>query len=100
MTTNGQDSSRKNHLHYRHTEYTPGHSYEQKFDTQFGGLCRVTPISIPGLGHDPHIECRFRYGLRLDLSPEEVVELLRQLPEALAKLPYLPELNDAVAEDE
>lgn len=70
------------------------------FSDHFGPLHSVTPINLPGEGHVPHIELRFMYGARLDLIPETFAQILRAGPAALAKLPLIPDVHEAVGVDE
>ncbi|CAA0129274.1 Uncharacterised protein [Mycolicibacterium vanbaalenii] len=63
--------------------------------THFGPVQSVTPICIEGQGHRPHVDVRFAGGLRLELDQAAVVELARRFPEALARLPFLPDVHDA-----
>jgi hypothetical protein len=69
---------------------------ERTFGAPFGSVHSVIPISLSGIGHDPHVLVRFRHGLSIDLTPSDAAELCRRLPEALAMLPCLPPLHDAV----
>jgi hypothetical protein len=77
-----------NRIHFAKDELTFGES--------FGPVRSVTPIHFAGNGHQPHIECRFTGGLRLTFTPQSFIELLREGQQALAKLPYPPEVPDAV----
>jgi hypothetical protein len=69
---------------------------ERTFGAPFGAVYSVTPIAIPGLGHDPHLHIAFRFGLSMDITPADAAELSRRIPEALARLPFLPPIHDAV----
>jgi hypothetical protein len=68
------------------------------FGTRFGAVHSVTPIALAGLGHDAHLHVQFRYGLSMDLTPTDAAELSRRIPEALAKMPLLPDIHDAAGE--
>ena len=72
------------------------HSGETSFGESFGSVKHVTPIHFAGPGHSPHLEVRFMGGLRLDLTPQTFVELLREGQAALAKLPHWPDCADSV----
>ena len=67
-----------NHVHFGHDGVV--------FGASFGDFHSVTSVNIPGNGHHPHIEVRSKFGLRLDLSPEFAVALIRELPAAIAKV--------------
>jgi hypothetical protein len=71
-------------------------SGETMFGTSFGPISHVAPIHFPGNGHTPHLECRFVGGLRIDMTPQSFIELLREGQAALAKLPYPPCIQDSV----
>lgn len=81
-----------NHIHYGHG---PTH-----FADDFGELYSITPVNLVGEGHVAHLEIRSRYGLRLDVSAEWLTALVRQAPAALAKLPLIPDVHDAVMDGE
>jgi hypothetical protein len=69
------------------------------FATDFGDLYSITPVSLIGNGHHPHIEVRFQHGLRIDVQPDVLADLYRQIPAALAKLPFaIDGIHDAVGE--
>ena len=70
------------------------------FNDDFGAFHSVTPICLVGEGHVAHLEIRSCYGLRLDVSAEWLTELVRRAPEALAKMPFIPDVHDAVVEGE
>lgn len=78
--------------HFRHNGDKSGSH------AQFGTICSVTPICIPGLGHKPHVNIHFRGGVSMDFDTASAIELARRLPEAIAKLPVLPVIHDAVAD--
>lgn len=84
--------TRPNHLHISQGEFNAGVS--------FGPLAHVTPIHFAGNGHTPHIEARFVGGLRLSFTPATLIDLLREGQAAMAKLPSVPVLHDAVAGEE
>jgi hypothetical protein len=71
---------------------------ERTFGAPFGAVYSVTPIAIPGIGHDPHLHITFRFGLSMDLTPGDAAELSRRIPEALARLPFIPDVHDAVGD--
>jgi len=77
--------------HLRH------HNADSGGYARFGPICSVTPICIPGVGHTPHVSVRFRGGVSMDFDTASAIELARRLPEAIAKLPVLPVIHDAVA---
>lgn len=79
---------RPNHLRYHHRS--------TNFSEAFGDFHSVTAINLPGEGHTPHIEIRGLFGLRLDVTPEFLIALLRHAPGELAKLRYLRDMHDAV----
>ena len=81
-----------NHVKAQRGEITQG------FD--FGPVRSVTPIHFPGFGHKPHVECRFEGGVRLDVTPQDLVVFIRQATEALAKLPAFPDFSDHVGGQE
>jgi hypothetical protein len=85
---NGQDCHLANRLRFGR-----GSTH---FSTDFGELYSVTPVNLIGEGHSPHLEIRSSYGLRLDVSAKWLAELVRRAPEALAKLPVIPDMHDAV----
>jgi hypothetical protein len=71
---------------------------ERSFGAPFGAVHSVTPIALPGLGHDPHLHIQFLFGLTMDLTPGDAAELSRRIPEALARLPFLPDVHESVGE--
>lgn len=83
---------RPNMLHYHHLT--------TNFSEQFGGLYSVTPVNLTGEGHRAHIELRFRFGARFDLMPEDFAALLQQGPAAMAKLPLIPDVHDAILDED
>lgn len=91
MSLNGQHPYRPNSLHYTH---------DSTFGASFGTVHSVTPVSLSGLGHTPRVEVRFKHGLRIDFTPEVVVELARRFPEALAQLNFVPDIHDATVGDQ
>jgi len=102
MTTpslNGQqpsaeDVDRPNHVRFHHST--------THFSETFGGLYSVDAICLDGEGHTPHVEVRWRFGLRLDFDPEDLLDLYNEIPRALAKLkvPLGDVLHDAVGVDD
>jgi hypothetical protein len=92
MTLNGHPDHLPNHLRYQHGT--------TRFSDDFGALHSVTPVSLIGPGHTPHLEIRSCYGLRLDVSAAWLSELVRLAPEALAKLPFIPDVHDAILDGE
>lgn len=66
------------------------------FGAPFGAVASVTPIYFPGAGHVPHVEARFVGGVRMSLTPDTLTELLEKGGAALAKLPYIPDVHDAI----
>lgn len=52
------------------------------------------------LGLHPHIDVRFSNSVRWELDPATAIELQRQLLQALADFPHLPDIHDAVEVDE
>jgi hypothetical protein len=90
VNLNGQRPS--NHLRFQRESV--------HFSGDFGDLHSITPRNLVGEGHSTYLEIRTCYGLRLDVTPEWLAALVRQAPAALAKLPYLPEVHDAVGVDE
>lgn len=80
-----------NHVHLSQGETNVGAS--------FGPLSHVTPIHF-GAGHEPHVEARFRGGLRLTMTPDALTDLIREGQEAIAKLPQGPTFWDATGVDE
>ena len=84
-------ATQQNHVKLQRGEIVTG------FD--FGPVRSVTPIHFPGFGHKPHVECRFEGGVRMDVTPQDLVAFIRQAQEALAKLPHVPELSDHVGGD-
>lgn len=93
MSLNGQHPDHlPNHVRYQH-----GTTH---FSDHFGALHSVTPVNLIGEGHVAHLEIRSCYGLRLDVSAEWLTALCRVAPAALAKMPFIPEIHDAVGVDE
>jgi hypothetical protein len=91
MTTpaaNGQEPDRPNHLRFNHDS--------TRFSESFGNFHSVTAVNLPGVGHTAHIEIRAQFGLRIDVTPEFLIALLRDAPGELAKLRYLRDVHDAV----
>lgn len=85
------------------TAAKPNHFHlcgETVFGTAFGGLHSITPRNIQGNGHDPYIHVRFTYGASLDFTPETFADLIRSGPEVLAQMPFIPEIHDAVLDQE
>lgn len=80
-------NARPNSVHL-HGDTTFGH--------HFGGIYSVTPICLPGVGHVPHVDVRFLFGLLLQLSPGTAMDLARELERAVAKLPVVPDVHDAI----
>jgi hypothetical protein len=66
------------------------------FDAHFGAVYDVRAICLPGRGHRPHVDIRFTGGLRVALSPEAMAEVCRRGQEELEKLPFIPEIHDAI----
>lgn len=66
------------------------------FAHHFGDVASVTPICLPGNGHTPHVDVRFSGSVRLEFSPETLAELCRRGVEALAMLPFIPDVHDAI----
>lgn len=64
------------------------------FAKSFGALYSVTAVNLTGAGHHIHIDARFRYGLRIELTQDDATRLERELHLALATLPVV-ELNTA-----
>lgn len=62
----------------------------------FGSLFSVTPHNLTGVGHNPQIHVKFCYGLKLHFAPDVFADLLLAGQVALAALPYLPEIHDAI----
>lgn len=93
MILNGQHPEHlPNHLRYQH-----GSTH---FADDFGAFHSVTPVNLVGPEHEPHLEIRSCYGLRLDVSAEWLTALCLLAPAALAKLPIIPDVHDAVMEGE
>jgi hypothetical protein len=90
MTLNGQPGHLPNHLRYN--------SGSTHFSDECGDFHSVTAINLLGEGHVAHLEIRSCYGLRLDVSAKWLAELIRKAPEALAKMPMLPDIHDAAGE--
>jgi hypothetical protein len=91
MSLNGSQLHLPNALHFNHGTC--------HFSEHFGGIYSITPRCLTGEGHVASVQVRFTFGLRLDFSPEVFAELIRQGPAALAKMPYLPDVHDAVGEE-
>jgi hypothetical protein len=68
---------------------------DTSFHHHFGAVHSVTPVCL-GMGHTAHVDVRFVGGVKMEFSPDAVAELARRFPEALASLPFIPELHDAV----
>jgi hypothetical protein len=78
---------RPNHVKFCSGETSVGFS--------FGPVTTVTPVHFSGLGHTPHLECRFAGGARVSLTPQTLIDLIREGERALAKLPVWPDIHDA-----
>jgi len=80
--------------------HPPNHLRYQReavhFSGDFGDLHSITPRNLVGEGHTAYLEIRTCHGLRLDVTPQWLIDLVRQAPEALAKMPFIPEVHDAV----
>lgn len=93
MSVNGHHPDRpSNHLRFHHGS--------TNFADVFGDFHSVTPVNLVGEGHVPHLEIRTTHGLRLDVTVKWLTELVRDAPAALAKMPYLPDIHDAVGVEE
>jgi len=68
------------------------------YSAHFGPLVSVTPVSIPGDGHHQHIALRFKRGVVLDISVADAIAVARQLPEAIAALPLVPNVSGALVD--
>ena len=88
----GVSADHPNHVKLQRGEIVTGFA--------FGPVRSVQPIHFPGFGHKPHVECRFEGGVRVDLTPQDLVALIRQATEALAKLPAVPDFSDHVGGQE
>lgn len=53
-------------------------------------------VSAKPLHHHPHIEAQFLYGVRLELTPTDAVDLARELVENAMKLGAIPDCSGAV----
>jgi hypothetical protein len=79
----------------------PNHAHlcgEVTFGAYFGALYSVTAVNLTGADHHAHIEARFRYGLRIELTLADATRLERELHLALATLPTAPDCSGIVAE--
>jgi hypothetical protein len=71
---------------------------DHTFGAGFGGLINCHPVNLAGQGHQPHVEARFAYGIRLELDRATACELARALTESVAALPFLSnDVHDATA---
>lgn len=73
-----------NHLVRNHDGYT---------SFNFGLLHSVTPMV---LCPHPHVDLRFVGGLKLELTPLTVRALSLQLPGAVVRLGFIPDVHDAI----
>jgi hypothetical protein len=80
---------RPNHVHV---------SGDASFGTSFGSLHSVTAVNLTGVDHHPHIDARFLFGLRIELTQADAMRLERELHLALATLPIAPDCSGIVAE--
>lgn len=92
LPLNGQpfeQPHRPNSIHFGHGT--------TNFSEHFGVLYSVSPHNLTGDDHDPTIQVRFCYGLRLDFAPGAFRDMLREGERALAQLPFIPDdIHDAV----
>lgn len=70
---------------------------DTKFDHHFGA---IKYVQARPLGVNPHIEVRFNDFVKWELCPATAVLLQRELLLALAEFTCIPEVHDAVVEDE
>jgi hypothetical protein len=68
------------------------------FTKSFGPLSSVTAVNLTGAGHHVHVDARFRFGLRLQLTLDDATRLERELHLALATLPVMPDCSGITAE--
>lgn len=68
------------------------------FAKSFGPLSSVTAVNLLGSGHHVHIDARFCYGLRIELTQSDAIRLEHELHLALATLPVAPDCSGIVAE--
>lgn len=61
----------------------------------FGPLSAVTPIVLPGEGHRPHINLRFRGSVSIDLDKGTAAEIVRDLPAAIIALGVVHDVSTA-----
>lgn len=71
---------------------------DTSFHHHFGAIHSVTPICL-GAGHVAHVDMRFVGGIKIEFSPDTLAEMCRRGVEALARLPYIPDVHDAVGEE-
>lgn len=79
-----------NHFHYNFEKHGS--------HADFGTIHSVTPICLPGDGHNPRLSIHFRGGVVIDLDPATAAELARRLPAMLAFLPTVPDCSGIVAD--
>jgi hypothetical protein len=82
-------AERPNHVHI---------STDCTFGASFGALYSVTAVNLTGADHHAHIDARFRYGLRIELTQADATRLERELHLALATLPIAPDCSGIAAE--
>ena len=74
---------------------------DSTFSCHFGPLVEgvaVTPRSFLGNGHTPHIDARFKRGMRMEFTVEDATNFARQLYEAVAKVTVMPDCSGAVVD--
>jgi len=82
-------ADRPNHVHM---------SGDSTFGASFGALHSVTAVNLTGAGHHIHIDARFQFGMRLELSVDDATHLEHELHLALATLPVMPNCSGALVE--
>jgi hypothetical protein len=70
-------------------------SGDRTFGSRFGSLVSCRPVNLAGIGHHPHIEARFQFGIRLELDQATAAEFARQLAESVKALPVVPNFKGA-----
>lgn len=74
-----------------------GVTSDHTFGAGFGPLINCHPVNLAGQGHQPHVEARFAFGIRLELDRATACELARALTESVAALPFLSDdVHDAI----
>lgn len=62
-------------------------SGDRTFGSRFGSLVNCRPVNIAGIGHVPHVEARFLFGIRLEFDRQTASEFARALTDSVNALP-------------